>query len=502
MNMIGIDIGTTHSKVGLFSADGTALAIASRKTITHSSEAGYSYYDPEEMWGMIASALKEVMEQAAVDVGDIASIGIASMAESGLLVDRESGAPRSVFMPWFDTVSAPQAERIGKAGDAYEMFRKTGLRNSFKLGLAKLLWVRDQNPDALEGAVWLSASGYIAYRLTGKLAFDYSLAARTFAFRIDEKRWDDEWIRYFGLDPAVFPEALPGGAPVGGTLAELAASTGLRGGIPVGIAGHDHVAAALAVGAITPGIVYDSMGTAETLVGTLPERALGEKEFASGLSFGCHIAPGRHFWMGGNSSSGGSVEWLRGLLADESLSYEKLLALLDGVKPGPTGILYFPYLTGSGAPTPDSKVKAAFIGLSKEHGKGDMIKAVLEGTAYQLESIRRVAEGIAGRAIETLVVVGGGTRNRHWLHAKADVLACGLELPPIPEATLLGAALAAAVGSGAFASAEEAVASVAKPDVARIAPQPEAHTAYRRLYEGGYLALQQPLRQFGALPRE
>ena len=163
--------------------------------------------------------------------------------------------------------------------------------------------------------------GSIAYRLSGALAFDYSLAARTYAFRINQKKWDADWLKEFGLHDSLFPDALPAGTVIGKVGREAAQQTGLREGVPVVIGGHNHVCAALAVGAIRPGTVYDSMGTAETLIGTMEEKELGEREFRSGLPFGCHIAPGRYFWMGGNPASGGSVEWLRPLLADETLSY-------------------------------------------------------------------------------------------------------------------------------------------------------------------------------------
>lgn len=498
MHLLGIDLGTTHSKVGLFEQNGKALAIVSRPTVTHEHPDGFAYYDPEQMWEMVSSAIREIT--TSVPAHRIGAIGITSMAESGLLVDRSTGEPRSYFMPWFDTCSTPQAEHIASQSEALERFKHSGLHLSFKLGLAKILWIRDRDPAALDGSVWLSASSYIAYRLTGKMAFDYSLAARTYAFSIIDKQWDSDWLRHFGLDESLFPEAVPGGTVIGhiGDDGNHLDDIGLQSGIAVAIAGHDHVSSALAVGAITPEAVYDSMGTAETLVGTMSERELGEEEFAAGISFGCHIAKDRFFWMGGNSSSGGSVEWLRQQLGDgaELMSYEQLLALLDTVKPGPTGMLYYPYLSGSGAPQPDPRVKASFIGLTKEHGQADIIKAVLEGTAYQLESIRKSAEKIAGRQIETLLVVGGGTRNKHWLQVKADVSNCALELPPIPEASLLGAAMAAGVGSGAFASVEEAVASIAREQSTWVRPNAEHHAQYRHLYEQGYVQLQGPLRQF------
>jgi len=491
MLLLGIDIGTTNSKAGLFDAQGRAVATESRPTAVREHPDGYLYYDPEEMWERVAAAIRAVLERA--DGRPVVAVGIAGMAESGLLVDAATGTPRSPFMPWFDRCTQPQAERIGREADAFERFCATGLRNSFKLGLAKLLWIRERFPEAFGGSRWLSAAGYVAYRLTGAMAVDYSLAARTFAFRIDKKAWDDGWIRHFGLDPAVFPPAVPSLEPVGRTVEGAA---GLAGGIPVCIAGHDHVVAALAAGAVGPGVVYDSMGTAETLVGAFGERPLGRGDFETGLSFGCHVAPGRLFWMGGNSASGGSVEWLRKLLADEALDYDRLLAMLDERGPEPTGILYYPYLSGSGAPQPDPEAKAAFVGLTAKTTKADLVLAVLEGTAYQLESIRRAAEKAAGGPIGRLVVSGGGTRNPHWIRTKADVLNCELELMPTAEATLLGAALAAGIGAEVFASAEEAASSVRSGGGTVVRPDARRHAVYRRLYETGYEPLREAIVRF------
>lgn len=526
--LLGIDIGTTNSKAGLYDINGKAVAIASRPTQTFTDPQGYQYYDPEQMWETVASAIREVTELAvnkskkdfttacndmptSNDRVPIAAIGITSMAESGVFIHKTTGKPVSPFLPWFDTITQPQAEQIAAQSDMYERFCASGLRNSFKLGLAKILWIREQNPEALKNAVWLSASGYIAYRLTGKMAVDYTLAARTYAFRIDSKTWDKDWIRSFGLSEDIFPEALPSDTVMGEVQSHLR-EIGLTEGIPVTIAGHDHVCSAMAVGAIVPEKVYDSMGTAETLVGTLPEKPLGRREFNAGLSFGCHIAKNRFFWMGGNSSSGGSVEWLRKQLGEPALDYQTLLQLLADTSEEPTGIFYHPYLTGSGAPQPNPRMKASFIGITARHSRGDLIKAVLEGTAYQLESIRREAENISGHPIHRMTVVGGGTRNPYWLQIKADVLGCELDLPQIEEATMAGAAMTAGIAAGCYASAEDAAAVTSaareqssinsersnerhadqKSDLTSsvsIQPDTARHARYATLYEEGYVKL-------------
>lgn len=481
MNLLAIDIGTTHSKAGLFGADGSTGKTAVRKTITHVNQKGETYFDPEELWTSVASAIKEVLAEGET----VAAVGIASMAETGLLIDRGTGKPRSFMIPWFDRRSLPQAEQIAREDTALSRFSKTGLHNSFKYGLTKILWLHEQDPQITGGAVWLSAADYIAYRLTGVLATDYTLAARTYAFRIDEKRWDEPWIRHFGLEADLFPEAVQSGQKIGET--RECEHLGLIDGIPVAIAGHDHVCAALAVGAVRPEVVFDSVGTAETLMGTMPEQLLGAREYESGLSYGIHVVPGYGFWMGGCSASGGSVEWMRAQLGEEPLSYERVIDLLGGANPGPTGIFYYPYLSGSGAPHPNPKAMGALIGLRAHHTRSDLLKAVLEGTAYEMESIRRTAERVMGYSIRELIAVGGGTKNRHWMQIKADVSGCDLHLPQLSEATLLGAAMAAGIGCGVYSGVEEATILNRPKQTEKLTPNPDRHAAYRQLYEQGYV---------------
>ncbi len=490
MRLLGVDIGTTHCKAGLFEEDGTLVALASRATIARRAAGGNLYYDPGEL---VQGAISAVREVAAAGTEPIGAAGIASMSETGLLIDRRTGRPRSFLVPWHDTSATAQAAQIAQDTDLVERFCRTGTHLSWKCGLAKLLWLRDQGTD-VDGAVWLSAADYIAYHLTGKLATDYSLANRTYAFRIDTRSWDEEFLRRFGLQANQFPEALPAGQPMGSVRPDEDA--GLAAGTPVAVVGHDHVVAALATGAIQPGLVLDSIGTAETLVGTLDELALGKKEFDSGLYYGCHTARDRYYWMGSQSSAGGSVEWILEQLADKPLSYEELGALLQTAKAGPTGIMYLPYLSGSRFPHPDPSMKGTLAGLASSHRRADILKAVLEGTAYEMELIRSAAEETNGLRIERMAAVGGGARNPYWMQIKADLSGCRFDAWIMPEAVLLGAALLAGIGRGLFADEQEALAAQAARETRTFAPDPERQAAYRRLYEQGYLRLREALLPF------
>jgi len=227
------------------------------------------------------------------------------------------------------------------------------------------------------------------------------------------------------------------------------------------------------------------------------------------------------FWMGGHSSSGGAVEWMRALIGGgESAGYDDLMGLLKEAAPGPTGILFFPYLSGSGAPYPNPAATASFTGLTARHGRGELLKAVLEGNAYQLELMRRTAESVCGQPIAGMRVVGGGTKNSVWLQIKADVSGIPLTVPSAAEATLLGAALTAGVAVSAYDSFQAAARAVLssghctpepfhmcapnseshttyEPHRAHVPnteshrtyePHPERHRAYRRWFEEGFLA--------------
>ncbi|MFS0613429.1 FGGY-family carbohydrate kinase [Lederbergia ruris] len=492
MRLLGIDIGTTHIKVGLFRYDGTLVKLAIRKNQSYTNKQGHSFYRPDELWKVVMQATKEVTAQQE----KIISIGITSMAESGLLLIPETGECRSNIIPWFDRRTESIANFIQQEIDPISHFIKTGLRNNYKHGLAKILWLQQEDSDQLRNARWLSTSDFIAYKLTGIVGTDYTLAARTFAFRIDKKEWDIPLISHFGINPSIFPEARPSGKKLGEIVTSELKEIGLQKGIPVAVSGHDHVCAAFAVGAVKTGVVSDSVGTAETLVGAFNHRELTKQDYNSGFNFGRHISSEKLFWMGAIQSSGGSVEWLRNKLSSESLSYQDINTLLDATPKKPTGILYYPYLAGSGSPQADPKAKGAFIGIQANHDKGILLRGLLEGTAYEFEYMRRAIEEVQNFHISKLVAVGGGTKNLHWMQIKADISGCPISIPAIKEATLLGAAIAAGLGCGIYNDEDELFQLINQNDQVMIRPNQDNYQIYRRLFEQGYMPLQQPLRAF------
>ncbi len=491
--LLSIDLGTTHSKAGLFSLDGKSLKFANRKNVIHRKSSGYSHYDPGDMRMAVVDLLYEVTRD--IDTSQIAGLGITSMAETGLLIDKLTGEPKSHLIPWFDKVAAVHFDSIKAAGDPLERFRRTGIRPNSKCALAKLMEIKRVEPISLAGSVWLNTADYVAYFLSGRVFTDYSLAGRTYAYRIDKNSWDVDWLETFGIPADLFPPVIPSGKPIGQVSKDAALQTGLKEGTPVSICGHDHVCAAFAGIGIESGSVFDSMGTAEALVGYYNKEELGVEEFTSGLVFGRYVAGGKLYWMGGMSASGGSIEWLCGILSDPPLKYTELETLLEKATPNPTGILYFPYLSGSGSPHTDISAKGAFIGLQNNTNRSDLVKAVLEGTAYEAEFIRRIAEYVLDNEIISITASGGGSRVQPWMQIKADVFGCEIKIPSMSEATLLGAALIAGIGVGLYADPDDARSIIPIEPIQVYHPNEANKLRYRHLYENGFLPLQDPLRR-------
>lgn len=481
MTLLAVDVGTTHCKAALFDLNGACLHVATRPTLAVRSPGGeYSFYEPEQLWASVAAVIAEAMQHAREK--HVAAVGVASMAETGLLLDRRSGAPRSPFLPWFDTAPASFAQQLEHHAPTLERFRTFGIYPSFKCSLAKLLWWRESAPESLAGAVWLSVADYVAFRLTGVMSTDFSLAGRTYAFDLGRREWAEAWLQSFGLRADMFPPAGPALGTVAATTPEHGA-LGLGAGIPVVIAGHDHICAAFAAGVAPSERVFDSMGTAEVLTGALGSRPLGAADLDSGLSFGLMPDGQAMYWLGGLSSSGGALEWLRGILGDPPLGYDALQQLQQHMDERPGTLLFLPYLAGSGAPRPDPQRRAMFIGLNASHGRADMLKAVLEGTAFQVEAMRRAALQITGTPIERILAAGGGTRNQRWLQIKADVHGARIDALTTDEATLLGAALLAGVGGGVYGSPAEARAIALDLPTTTFLPDAARHQAYTNMFE-------------------
>lgn len=480
--IIGVDVGTTHIKSILFAADGTILREEKAQTPLDTDAYG-SVYRPEEIWRIVSGQL-EAHCHAGYGLPD--GVSITGMAEAGLIVDRSSGCEATQILPWFEKRTAGLAAGMGEEKEAGR-FAKTGLHNSFKYGIYKFIWLLEHGGPKRENAVWLSMCDYVAWKLTGRFVTDPSFAARTYAYNIAEGCWDREWLAEHGLSPSNFPEVVPSGKAAGIWNRE-------EGKIPVAVAGHDHVCAAFGLLREEPEGICDSMGTSETYVGRVKVLPEGGFDAKAGALYGPFV-DGGWFYMASVPSSGHSLEWFRKTLQLSPLSYEELNGRTQAWESGPTGLLYFPYLTGMGSPWYEGSMRGALLGFGETDDGMRVCKAVMEGIQYQAAWVLSLLDTVHGTENKDLVCAGGAVKNRALMQIKADILNRNVKVPRQGEATLCGAA-ALFYKKNIGRDVDIQFLRTALPPGECYQPKKGTADAYRRVFTKNYLPLVEVLRKY------
>ncbi len=440
MAYLTLDIGTSNIKCALVDQDGTFLDLQKTENHIHTSSKGYVYYQPDLLWKVTKELIEKV---AATATAPIEGIGIAGMAESGLLLDYSTLKPISRIMPWHDSTSRAIFPEILKERSAEDLYYQAGIHLNPKVGLAKILWLHKLYPDLPKKAFWLSVPDYICFQLTGERGTDPTLAVRTYAYDIKTRAYDEAFLNKFDLSGEYFPPVFHCTEAVGSVTPSRSKELGLP-VVPVCIGGHDDICTAVASAVWEPGNVLNSMGTAEALIGLREELPLTRKDFESGIHYGIYPVPGIQFCIGGVNNSGGSVEWLRELNPFHKLSYSDIDALDDAIDTAPEDLLFFPYLAGRHASAHDSDSLATFYGLSRLHTLVDFYKAISFGVSVEIKMLLNDF----GIEPTKIIAVGGGTNNKTWMQIKTNLFDADVYVPTEKEGSLKGAAVAASVMCG------------------------------------------------------
>lgn len=462
----GLDLGTTRIKAASYDLDGRPQQVASAPTPTRTPRPRRAEHDAGALWEVASGLLREVTGRLD-DPGRIASVAVASVAEAGVPLDR-NGQPVHPVIAWFDRRGAPQADRLAAALGADRLAEITGLRPQPIYGICKLMWLRDNHPDTFARiARWLNVADYIAYRLSGEQATDYSLASRTFALDLPAQRWSDEILEAAGVPSSLLAPLVWGGTSLGTVTSDAAAATGLPQGVTVAAGGHDHVCGALAAGVVEPGKVLDSMGTAEAVLLPLATPLPGTTR----ISQGAHVLPDRYYAAGGIHAGGASLDWVLRLVGAGEHDRSDLLAAAAAVPVGAHGVRYLP----DGADRPG----AALVGLRPDVDAPTLVRAVLEGLAAAARDIlNRLAGAASVVAPPEVRLIGGGSRIPLQVAIKAAVLGRPVLLPRVTEATSLGAALLGALAAGLL---DVPAASALTARAERVDPDPAAADEYAGL---------------------
>lgn len=491
--VIGLDVGTTNIKCLVLDAVGTIVAQASEITPHSHPRVGWTNFEPAALWEAVCRTIRAVIVQVPHREA-IKGISAASLAESLVPVDTR-GQPLGPAIAWFDPRTASQERWIVEKFGHKTLFEITGANSDPVFGLCKVLWAKKHQPTVFrEARYWLHLADYVAFRLCGVPATDPSLASRTLAYDLRRAKWSEELLEGAGVPLGTFPPICQSGSPLGTLTPVAAAETNLPPGTVVSVGIHDHLGGAFAVGGIHSDVLFDSIGTSESLNRLIPAPIMDARIPERGLTQGAvWIKPQPDcFVAGGLQTAGAAVEWFRreagGQVSLDVLGHEA--AEVTGLVP-----VFLPHLTRSVAPHPDTEAAAAFVGIKSSTTRGGMYRAVLEGLAFEARAIADAMEADAGlQRCRHVLTIGGALQNPLLAQIKADVYNVPVKVSPVREATSLGAALLAGMGSGVFADAAAAVDAVYREGIC-YEPNPATsenlQARYQEIYRSLYRHLQE-----------
>ncbi|WP_269531433.1 glycerol kinase GlpK [Chitinimonas sp. BJYL2] len=453
--LLAIDQGTTSTRAMLFNREGKVLARAQTELPQSYPADGWVEHDAQRIWADTQSVVSDALQQAGLAAADITAVGVTNQRETTVVWDRATGVPIHPAIVWQDRRTAEWCRKQHSAERESWLQTRTGLLLDPYFSATKITWLLDHVPGARARAeagelAFGTIDCWLIWQLTGGKvhATDASNASRTLLFNLHTQDWDPELLAFFGVPASLLPQVLDSAADFGNTDPALFGAA-----MPIrGVAG-DQQAASFGQACFAPGMVKSTYGTGcfmmmntgkevvhsrNRLISTVAWRLGGETTYA--LEGSIFIA-------------GAAVQWLRDALkligsASETEAWARRVDSNHGV-------YLVPAFTGLGAPYWDPQARGAIMGLTRDAGIAEIVRAALESVCYQSRDLLDAMRA-DGAALPAAIRVDGGMAANDWLmQFLADLLATPVDRPEVTETTALGAAYLAGLGAGVYRHLDE-----------------------------------------------
>ncbi|MFI5285713.1 MAG: FGGY-family carbohydrate kinase [Candidatus Dormibacteria bacterium] len=501
--ILAVDLGTGGPKTGAVGLSGELLAVAHRHVVTTYSDDGGAVQDPDAWWNGIREGVAEVLARG-VDADRLAGIGITGQWGSTVPVGAGGEAVAPCLL-WSDTRGrALAARRMGgpvsivgySPGNLVNWLRLTGGAPSPGGAdpLGHHLYLATREPELYARIeTLLEPLDYLGMRFTGRRAA--TQASMILSWLTDNRprggdRYLPRLVRRSGRDVAKLPDLIPTGSVLGGLQPEVASDLGLRAGIPVVAGIPDLHTGYIGSGAVAPFAGHLTISTSSWIGCAVPfKRTDVFHQIASvpGLRSGSYLIANNH------ETAGVCLQWLSDSIGSSDGpertggAYERLVALASTAPPGSSGVLFTPWLNGERSPVDDRTLRAAFLNISMTTQRAHLVRAVLEGVAFNARWLLDSVERFIKRPMPVLRILGGGAISDLWCQIHADILNRRIERVVQPMyASVRGAALFASMSLGnidlAGAAARVKIDATFDPDPGvRVVYEP-MYSEYRRLY--------------------
>jgi xylulokinase len=481
MYLMGIDVGTTATKIILIDLDGHVVASSEQPSTLFSQHAGWAEEDANEWWQNVCRGIPQCLQSGGIQAAQVGAVGVSGMVPTIILLDKKDRVLRNSIQQ-NDARAIQEIEYLRSRTDAADILRRTGSAITQQTIGTKILWLRRHEPQVLESAAHLMGSyEFITHRLTGALYLERNWALESGYFDLYKEDWDDEILALSTIDRSLLAEVRWPSEVVGHVTQKAASLTGLREGTPVVAGSADHIASAFSSGLRNQGDLLVKLGGAGDILISLDTILVDERLF---LDY--NDIPAKYVASGCMASSGSLIKWFRNQFTPNS-SYAELDAAAAVVPAGSDGLLLLPYFLGEKTPIQDPQARGTLVGLTLTHTAGHVYRAVLEGISYGFyHHLQVLAEH--GMTPTYARCANGGARSTLWKQVTSDVMGIRLEQVADHPGSSLGSAFCAGMGIGAFTSWDQIepyikIATVTQPDPANHARYQKMFILYREIYE-------------------
>ncbi len=494
-NLLAIDHGTQSVRALLFDPRGGLLA-KSRVPLSYTGEEhGLGEQDPEVFWQAVCRACQELWQQPGVERSSIAAAALTTQRSTVINLDAQ-GRPLRPAILWFDERRTEGLPPVGGLWGAAFLASGTAGTVAYLQAEAEANWIRTHQPEIwAKTRHYLLLSGFLTQRLVGRYVDSVGCQVAYIPFDYQRKRWagrfDWKW-QAVPMDKSILPELIEPGQPLGEITPAAAEATGLPAGLKLIAAAADKACEVIGAGALAPNLACLSYGTTATINTTHkryiePIPLIPPYPAAVPDAYNLEVGITRGFWM---------VTWFKQEFGQEEqeqaaaqgVETESLFdRLVDSVPPGSDGLVLQPYWA-PGIVHPGPEARGAIVGFHGGHTRAHLYRAILEGLAYALRDGAERSARRSGVPITELRVAGGGSQSRAAMQLTADIFGLPAARPHVYEASGLGAAIDAAVGSGIHPNFEAAVAEMTHTGQV-FEPNPAAHAVYQQLYQAVYQQL-------------
>jgi len=510
--LLGIDYGTGGAKACIINTRGNVLGFAFEEYPFIHEKPGWSEHDPVLYWEVACRLIRAVITQAQINPGGIRGIAVSSALPSMVMVDKEHNPIHRAYNLMDRRAKKEVAWLKEKIGED-RIFKVSGNRIEDHPTIVNLLWEKNNRPESFKKIYKaLTIDGFITLKLTGKAVLNYCAAAfYGVAYNLLQEEFDEQLLEEIGIERSLFPDLFRCEDIAGEVIPEAAAQTGLVPGIPVAVGQVDFNASCIAAGVIEEGDIMSNLGSVGNfgIIHRSTDFIYSPVGYAMiNLAFTIN-SKNNYITIPSTATGGQSIRYLRDRFSQYEIEVERLLGIssydllnlqAEKLPPGSEGLIILPFLMGERTPIWDEYARGVIFGLSLNHTKGHIVRAMMEAVAYALYDSYRLIKETGFKINYPIVFHEGGTASKLWRQIITDVFNIPTVLVRRRTGAPLGDAILAGVATGIFKNF-----SVAKDWVEYIEPMApsqknhQIYIEYFNLYKQLYEHIKEDFRELARL---